>query len=248
MENEFSQKSLKNKSKPHGFISIKNTQFKLLISLSLLIFSFTVVLYLSDPFIFNPFFGQLNPIILVFLILILGFFLLSYLDSQDFCIYTHDNLKVLLLSVIVAPLLALNVILIDLNFNYSEDINVLLPHSLLYYPTMGFIVEILFHIAPLSLILYFLTNRNKKKILEKKIWFTILVIPIIEPLFQIIFGTSVVFPLWIIILFGIHLYFFNLFQLVIFKKYGFLSMFLFRMGYYMIWHILWGYLRLIIIY
>jgi hypothetical protein len=36
----------------------------------------------------------------------------------------------------------------------------------------------------------------------------------------------------------------NLCQLLIFRRYDFISMYTFRIAYYMLWHVLWGYARL----
>ena len=38
--------------------------------------------------------------------------------------------------------------------------------------------------------------------------------------------------------------FINLTLLSIFRRYGFFAMYGFRVAYYMIWHIIWGYIRL----
>jgi hypothetical protein len=51
-------------------------------------------------------------------------------------------------------------------------------------------------------------------------------------------------PLWFTIYIAIHLFVFTITQLIIFKNHDLLSMFGFRLAYYMIWHIVWGYLRL----
>ncbi|MHA2131596.1 MAG: hypothetical protein ACW99L_16645 [Promethearchaeota archaeon] len=248
MQKEENKKFSRSRLKTQEFFSNENLQIRVLIILSLVILSFTVGLYLSNPFIFSIFFGQLNPLLIITAVIILGFLILPFLSSYGFQVYSFKNFNVISLSFILAPLLTLNVIFIDLNFGYSEDINILLPQSLLYYPTMGFIIEILFHSLPLFLLLFFLTNRNKKTLSVFKIWSPIIIVSLIEPIFQIILGHPIEFPLWIIIFFGSHLFIFNLIQLVMFKQYGFFAMFLFRMGYYLFWHIIWGYLRLVLIF
>jgi hypothetical protein len=43
---------------------------------------------------------------------------------------------------------------------------------------------------------------------------------------------------------GVHIYVFNALQLYVFKRYDFLSMYAFRLVYYLHWHVVWGYMRL----
>jgi len=111
---------------------------------------------------------------------------------------------------------------------------------------MGFVVEILFHVLPLSLILSIFTLIRKNRTPQKIIWISIVLISLLEPVYQLIYGTPTHFPLSINFLFGFYLFLFNFIQLTLFKRYDFLSMYSFRLVYYIIWHILWGYLRLVI--
>lgn len=226
-------------------ISKERSQYIFFIVLSMVILLFSGILYLSNPLSFQTYFGNLNPLIIILLIITLGIVVFTYLISSElFKIYQKENLRGILYCSIIAPILVINVILIDLYFTYPEDINVLLPQSLLFYPTMGYVVEILFHLATLSLLLLFLTSFLKKVKLERIIWVCIVIVSMFEPIFQLIFGSSSEFPLWIHVCFGFHLYLFNFIQLSIFKRYDFLSMYLFRLVYYLFWHIIWGYIRL----
>ena len=43
---------------------------------------------------------------------------------------------------------------------------------------------------------------------------------------------------------GFHIFLINVCQLLIFRRHDFISMYTFRIVYYAIWHIAWGYLRL----
>ena len=43
---------------------------------------------------------------------------------------------------------------------------------------------------------------------------------------------------------GLHLFVFGMIQLSLFKRYGFVAMYTCRLAYYAVWHIIWGYLRL----
>ena len=230
-------------------ISEHRKQYFTFILFSLLIILFTIILYLPNPLIFQKHFGIFNPIILIIFIFVFGITALTYFISRGwFAIYERKNLRGMFTNSILATILVFNVILIDIFFTYSEDINVLLPQSMLFYPTIGYVVEILFHILPLSLLLIILTSLLKNIKQEKIIWFSIFVVSLIEPIFQLAYGTPTNFPVWIKIYFALHLYLFNFLQLSILKRYDFISMYSFRLVYYLFWHILWGYLRLSILF
>lgn len=72
-----------------------------------------------------------------------------------------------------------------------------------------------------------------------------LIVALLEPTFQtLLLGSSNPYPLWAVAIFWLNLFFFNVFQLLIFKRYDFISMYSFRLGYYIFWHFIWGYIRL----
>ena len=212
-----------------------------------IIIVFSTVLFLTNPISFQRFFGNLNPLLIIFVVIIL-FIVLStvFLLYGWFKVYRRDNSRGILYAFILATSLSFVTIAIDIIFKYPEDINVLFPYSLIFYPTMGFVVEILFHVLPLSLILSIFTLIRKNRTPQKIIWISIVLISLLEPVYQLIYGTPTHFPLSINFLFGFYLFLFNFIQLTLFKRYDFLSMYSFRLVYYIIWHILWGYLRLVI--
>jgi hypothetical protein len=223
----------------------ERNQYISYIILSIGIILFSAILNLSNPLPFQKFFGTLNPVLMVLLLFVLGIVVLTFLISNGlFEFYKRENLRRILPNSILAILLSFVVILIDIYITYPEDINVLLPQSLLFYPTMGYVVEILFHIVPLSILLILLTFVFKHVSLEKIIWLCIIITSMFEPIFQLIFGTPSEFPLWIQVIFVFQLYVFNFLQLHIFKRYDFFSMYSFRLVYYLFWHIIWGSIRL----
>ena len=85
-------------------------------------------------------------------------------------------------------------ILVDYLSHLPEDINILFPYSLLYYPIFGFIVEVLFHMVPLFLILVFADRFTKLD--ESRILYCVLLVSLLEPVFQLGLGSSVLIPLW----------------------------------------------------
>ncbi len=207
------------------------------------IVAITAILNYSYLSSFQRFIGEINPLIAILLSGIAGFFLLSYLLSKNwFSIYKKEKLKKSFRLYLLAVLFATVAIFVDWNIVYPKNMNIPFPESLLFYPAIGFFVEILFHIIPLSLLLISLKYFFKDSSHNKLIWISISIVALLEPTYQAIFmGDN---PMWAIVIIWINLYLFNLTQLFIFKKHDFISMYLFRFFYYIIWHIAWGHFRL----
>jgi len=232
-------------------ISNEKRQYIIYLVLSLGIVGFTGILYLSNPLSFQLYIGNINPLLMIPFVILLGFVLLTYLLSRGwFSIYKRGNLRRFFFTSSLAANLALVIILLDSArlVVFPADINVLFPQSLLFYPTIGYIVEIVFHILPLSLLLFFLTSLSKNISYGKIIWPCLLVVSLLEPIFQTVFGLSEQYPFWTILYTLIHVFLINFSQLAIFKRYDFTTMYSFRLVYYLLWHIVWGYLRLTLLF
>jgi hypothetical protein len=229
-------------------LSTEKLQIGVFITISLIILLFTIALYLIGTPRFEVFFGSINPVFMISLIIMLGLGLVSILLSQEWVdIYRREHLKGLFLISLLTVPFALGAILVDLVFPYPEDINVLLPQSLLFYPTMGFVVEILFHLLPLTLLLVLLTSVFKGRDFDRIFLVIIVIISLLEPLYQFDFsGTG--HPIWISAIEGLRLFLFSYVQLSILKKYDFLSMYSFRIFYYIWWHLVWGTIRLVVLF
>jgi hypothetical protein len=116
----------------------------------------TGILYYSNKILFQRFIGRLNPVITIFLFAILGLFAFFYLLSKGwFKIYAKENFKDSLRSLKFAGLFAAVTILIDLAKIYLPDMNIPFPEYLLFYPAIGFFVEIVFHVLSISVLLFF---------------------------------------------------------------------------------------------
>jgi hypothetical protein len=206
---------------------------------------FTVILMYLRSTAFDQYFGELHPLLGIAIVDILGFIILSvFYRDQRFEIYSVRCPQGLLLALVLAPLFCIGTIGIDLFFRYPEDINVILPQSLLFYPAIGFVVEIIFHLLPLFLLWLVIRRFAPTELQDRLLAASMVIIALLEPVFQISLGNSVGFPMWIVIGFSILLFVFNLVQFQLLRKYDFLSMFSFRMVYYCCWHILWGTARL----
>jgi hypothetical protein len=234
-------KSLSHLTERMELVTNERQQYLVFIGLSLAVVALAAIAYFSDPLLFQKFLGRINPLIAVVVIALLGGILLSILLSRGwFAIYTTGEPRRFLLLSGVAALMGAIMILVDLRVVFSEDLNILFPQSVLYYPVMGYAVDILFHVLPLTILLILLTLLSKS--FSSIIWPCILIVSLLEPVFQVAFLVGP-YPSWAVAYVGLHIFAINLSELVLFKRYDFVSMYSFRLAYYAIWHIVWGYLR-----
>ena len=226
-------------------ISSERNQILIFLGISFFIATLTIILYIRNAFLFQAFFGVLNPLVVVFIIILLGTILSTFFLSRGwFAIYKAGNFKGFLVAGGLAALLSLGIILVDLKFVFPADVNRPFPDSLFFYPIFGYVVEVIFHLLPLFLLLLGLTSFFKDIDFEKATWLCIIMVALFEPIFQTVLGFSRPYPPFVTGYIFVNILLFNLFQLLIFKRYDFVSMFSFRLVYYAIWHIVWGYVRL----
>lgn len=230
--------------------SRKRLQVRVIAAISLGAVGLTGILNYSNEHIFQRFLGDINPLAASLFIAVLGFILLSFLLSRDwFAVYKQGNLNGLLCACGLAALFGVIIILADLKIVFPADINIPFPESLLFYPAIGFFAEILFHVLPLTLLLITLTSLFRTASQNKIIWFSIIVVALLEPLYQTLWLVSLDrYPFWAVAYDGLHVFAINLFQLIIYRRYDFISMYAFRLVYYLFWHIGWGYFRLEILF
>ena len=226
--------------------STQRVQYLVYLGVSLVIFGFTVVLYFSERQVFQRFLGSIDPIAAFIFAIVVGFILLSFLLTKKwFVIYEKGNLLGFFRFAGLAALLGLIMIFVDTRIIFPAEINILFPQSIVFYPAIAFFVEILFHVLPITVLITLLNSILKNSNLETISWISILIISVAEPIYQTLdMVSSKHFPNWAVVYVGFHIFLINLFQLLIFKKYDFISMYSFRLVYYLFWHILWGYMRL----
>lgn len=232
------------------FIARERPQYRVVAALSLGTIVLTGLLHYFDAHAFQRVMGGINPLAASLLVVVLGVVFLPLLLARGwFAIYRKENLKGLLIACGLASLLGVIVIPADLIIVYPDDINVPFPESLLFYPVVGFFAEILFHVLPLSLLLIFLSSMFKAANRNKIIWFSIAVVALLEPIYQTLWMVSLDrYPVWAVAYDATHVLAINLLQLIIFRRYDFVSMYAFRLVYYLFWHIGWGALRLEILF
>ena len=212
---------------------------------------------LADARLFSRFIGAADPIVVTIAITGLGAMLLFVLEIRDgFAVVRSAPTSGLWQSAGVAAVFGILMIAIDFAIVFPADVNVPFPQSVVFYPVIGFSVEILFHVLPLALLLTVLpiVFRNGKR--ETILWASVLLVALLEPTFQVatmvmespIIGTSRAYPSWAVAYVGLHVFAINLCQLVIFRRYGFISMYAVRLMYYVVWHMVWGHARLTVLF
>jgi len=237
-------KGFGNMSKLIELFSSERNQFLVFIGISLAIALLTVILYFRNAFLFQAFFGKLNPLLVILVLILLGTVLSVFMLSRGwFVVHRAGEYRGFLVAAGLASLLGLGIILVDLKAIFPADTNRPFPDSLFFYPIFGFVVEVVFHLLPLALLLLGLTS-IKGISFEKVILPCILFVALLEPIFQTALGFSRPYPAWVTAYVFVHIFLINLFQLLIFKRYDFVSMYSVRLVYYAIWHIVWGQVRL----
>ena len=210
--------------------------------ISITVFIISCVLYVAKPAVYRILLGNFNPLAVVLLLAIMGYFLLDRLSAKGFSAYKPVCFTARLPYLVGAAFLGLGMIFVDYLAHLPEDINILFPYSLLYYPIFGYIVEVLFHMTPLFLV--FTIADRFIELDESRILYFLMLVSVLEPVFQLGLGFSVQVPLWTTVYIGLNIFFINLFQLLSYKRLDFVSMYAFRLTYYLFWHVIWGNLRL----
>ena len=213
--------------------------------LGITILSCTVLLI--EPSVYSKFLGHIRPLLALIIAIIICTLVLRHFESkQYFYFYKASRFSAKFIIIPLALIFGIVVITADISFaNYQHDINARFPISIPFYPSIGFIAEVLFHLIPLFLVMNLLpllgiNNPNRVT------WTSILIVSLIEPFFQI-WNSTDYSELTLIFTF-VHVLLFSLVQLIIFKRFDFISMFLFRIAYYLIWHVIWGHFRLDILF
>jgi hypothetical protein len=125
------------------YVSEKGKRVYLLISTTVFILS--CVLYVVKPAVYRILLGNFNPLAVVLLLAIMGYFLLGRLSCKGFSAYKPVCFSARLSYLGGAALLGLGMIFVDYLAHLPDDINILFPHSLLYYPIFGYSRGIVSH-------------------------------------------------------------------------------------------------------
>jgi uncharacterized membrane protein YwzB len=219
-------------------------QYAAYFALSLVALVFTVVLLPSAGAHFRRFFGEPNAILVIVVASIVGAAALWALQSRyEFVILRGERtLRGVALSAALATVLAVAIVVADFFIRYPQDTNVPVPQALLFYPAIGFVAEIVFHVLPLALLLVVLSPLVGRLGRDRVVWLGIVLVAVLEPTFQVLFEGKAF--TWGAAYTWMHVFAIAFLQLYVFRRFDFVSMFSFRLFYYAYWHILWGVVRL----
>ncbi len=187
----------------------------------------TALLLHREPGIFQWLLGPLPALAVVVAAGLAGWLALSLTGGGDTRVpWRH--------IVPVAALFVVPPVLIDLFLPFPRDINVPLPQALAFYPVAGFVAEALFHLVPLAVMVVLLRRR------DLPVWaFTPAAFA--EPLFQAAMSGGMTLQGMLV---AFHVLAFSSVQLWMFRRYGYAAMLALRLVFYLGWHLIWGVLRL----
>lgn len=193
----------------------------------------------ADGAVLARYIDGLHPILAAALAASIGMACFAVLvpDSGFAVIRTGKTRQGVGVAALVATAFAAVIIVVDTFFvRYPRNLNTPLPVALVLYPALGLVVEIIFHVLPLTLL--WLTLRMLG-LVARRGWMAaaLIVVAVIEPTFQIEVERQPGFT-WI------HVFLFNSAQLLLFKRYDFVTMASLRLFYYVYWHMAWGVARL----
>lgn len=169
-----------------------------------------------------------------------GFFLSVFLEKRG--VAPAHAVRVtparVLVVFVLGGLLALPPIAIDVAIGFPEELNLRFPEALFFYPGIALVAEVAFHLLPLALLsLPFRSSSAPRWV----IWPVVFV----EPIFQLFFISGP--PLMSLLVLG-NVTLISAVQLWLYRRHGFLAMIGLRWAFYLFWHILWGQMRLVLLF
>ena len=214
------------------------------VALSTLALGMTLVISPSSGASFERFFGAVQPALVVMTASVAGGIALGWLRARfGFRVLRgRETLRGMAVSAGLATALAAAVVIADIVLRYPDDINVALPQALAFYPVVGYVAELVFHVLPLAVVLLALWPFRDRLGTDRCVWLAIVLVAALEPTFQVLFEAEPLAPI-AVYTWG-HVFTISLLQLAVFRRYDFVSMVTLRLVYYAYWHVAWGTLRL----
>lgn len=140
-------------------------------------------------------------------------------------------------AVALGSALAVPTILVDLAHPFPATMNAAFPASLIFYPSIALVAEAAFHLVPLALLLTLL----------RRPLVAIALAACVEPVFQTAFAAPGE-PIWQTAFVAVNVFAIGFLQIVLLRRYGIAALLALRLTYYLWWHIVWGGLRLEILF
>lgn len=222
----------------------RQTQFVAYLVITLAILVLTAIQLISSRTYFARYYGSLEPVLVAMAAGVIGAGALALLRriAGFQIVMGRTTFSGIVVSAGIATVLGVEIAVGDMIIRYPETLNVPVPQAYLFYPTIGFIAETVFHLVPLALLVLVLSPLRDRFGIERLVWIAILFTAASEPTFQILFGGEKL--TWASAYTWVHVGAIAFFQLLVFRRYDFVSMYAFRLVYYAWWHIIWGVIRL----
>ncbi len=180
---------------------------------------------------FARYFGSMPPAICVAALGVVAILVVPHLKRHGFWGAPRVD------AVLVAPSLVVGfaafIIAVDSLAGLSSDLNAPLPWALLYYPAMGFAAQVALHLAPLVAILW-----SAPAFSQRRPWAVMTIAAAPEAALQALNAEGATASLV-----ALHVLAFGVVEIYLLRQFGFAVMYAFRLGYYLLWHILWAVVR-----
>ncbi|MBN2057172.1 MAG: hypothetical protein JW782_00010 [Candidatus Saganbacteria bacterium] len=178
----------------------------------------------------------------------LGYFLSRKLDIPDLFDKNVSTKCRFIMPALIGIGFGMVLALLDVIFKLPADLNIAWPYSVPYY-LQGAIFADIQHFFPIVFLVWLVSSLIMKGRWQARIYWTAAVlISLVEPL-QMTRLTATAGPVGAFtIVLAVYIFAVNFMQAVCLKRAGFLSMLSLRLGQYLVWHIIWGALRLPLIF
>ncbi len=220
-------------------------QYRILAAVGAVTLAFTAAAFFLDADVFRPYLGAFNPVVAVALALLLGAASAILLMRRDVLRFYVDAMGSLLAPFAIGVGFGAVLVPLDAAFRLPGDLNIAPPVSVLFYPALATVVEILFHLLPLAVLcLVFEKALFRGADVRRLRIAAFAIVSLIEPIFQTLLPYLSDYSPVLRLIVAVYSILFNVVPLALARKRGFSAMLAFRVGQYLLWHVLWGALRL----
>jgi hypothetical protein len=144
-----------------------------------------------------------------------------------------------------AAVLAGAAISFDLAVPFDEDMNVTWPESMLFYPTMAFLAEVALHLVPLAILAATTPAPRSGRAAPGRATALTAIVAVATVEAGLQTASALAGPDRRAALFvAPHLVVIGVVELLGFRRNGFAALVTFRLTYYLLWHVVWGPVRL----
>jgi len=194
------------------------------------------LLTVASPESRHPVLGGLTLLPVTMVCAVLGWFLLRPIYWRGLGLIRVEGVGMRHFAglLMLGAVLAVPAIAIDLVWRFPQDMNLAMPEALAFYPAIALVAEVLFHLFPLSLFCLLAPKATP-------VWLLLMPVVFVEPVFQMLVNTGPRLQSWLVFA-SVSLV--SASQLWVFWRFGFVAMMGLRISFYLFWHVLWGAMRL----